>query len=341
MRRTASSHHPDGLVMERKYFFILGSPRSGTTMLQMALNRHSRVAIPPETAFFTMVTRSRRGQALHRRRIREDLRIAFLDPPRREPAGDAAAIRERYALLHELYLESIGRPGVTHAGEKSPEHTRRVATILRSFPDARLVLIHRDGRDVALSLSRVRWMPRDVEVGFALWLHYTALLQRIRRERPEQVHIVRYEDLVRAPASELAKVLGFLGLDDEPDVSLGSGNREGVLRHELSYKSHAFDPISADRVATWREGLSPEQVGRLERWGGRALVALGYGLSGAHPAVPPIAYVPAAYARAFAWLAGRALAQKSDEWLGTCLNPAHWTFREPEQTGSDRVEALT
>jgi hypothetical protein len=51
--------------MSPQYFFVVGAPRSGTTMLQQALNRHSQIAIPPETAFFTLLRRGRAGQRQH------------------------------------------------------------------------------------------------------------------------------------------------------------------------------------------------------------------------------------------------------------------------------------
>src|SRR5262245_27843931 len=71
-----------GVAVEK--FFIVGCPRSGTTMVQQALNRHSQVAIPPETKFFfSFFGHSRARQLRHIDRLNEDLRIRLPRPAAR------------------------------------------------------------------------------------------------------------------------------------------------------------------------------------------------------------------------------------------------------------------
>jgi hypothetical protein len=290
-------------------------------MLQMALNRHSRVLIPPETQFFTLLSRSRRGQRLHWKRIQNDLRIAVPPPPHR--IGPGAQAREQFRRIAEAYSDRVGKPRATHFGDKSPEHQRRIPALNRTFPEAKLILIYRDGRDVALSLTKVPWMPHDLDVGFALWLHYHRIQRRILQDHPERVFCVRYEDLVCEPEMHLRGVLEFLGLDYEDRVAEGSGNREGVPEFEYSYKGRALEPITARRIGNWRRELSDEQVARLEGWGGEVLHALGYGLATDGGGRLPAWHFPRLYARTFAWLAGRGLAHTIDEWAGTCFHLAN------------------
>ena len=316
----------------RSVFFILGAPRSGTTMLQMALNRHSQIVIPPETAFFTLLTRSRRGQRLHWRRIRKDLGLALEPPQRRIRPGPEA--REWFLRMAEAYLRKLGRTDISHFGEKSPEHQRRVPLIRRTFPEARYVLIVRDGRDVALSLSEVPWMPGDLYLGFALWLHYFKIQVRLLRDLPGRIYVVRYEDLVIHPAERFAGVLTFLGLPYEAKVAEGAGNREGVPEFEYPYKGLALEPITDARVGRWRRQLTARQIATLERMGGDALRSLGY-----EPATEGRVFLPPfhrlrLYARMARWLTGRAIRQKIDEYFGTCLNPANRTLAlaDPQYT---------
>jgi hypothetical protein len=297
--------------LDRQFFFVVGAPRSGTTMLQQALNRHSQIAIPPETAFFTFLGRSHKGQRLHLQRINEDLQITLPMPARRIACPEEG--REWYQQLASLYLQRHQLQHVTHFGEKSPEHQRRLGRIRQLFPDARMVLLYRDGRDVALSLTRLPWMSSDLYVNFALWLHYYRLQVRAQKDAPGNLCCVRYEDLVAKPQSELSRILDFLGLPHEPQVAGGCGNSAGVPEWEYAWKGQALENITRSRVGTWRTQLSAEQTGILERWGGRALRSLGYELvtDGRHPL--PLLFFPRVYWRALRWLLGR---------------PPYWAARE-------------
>ena len=186
------------------WFFVVGCPRSGTTMLQQALNRHPGVVIPPETAFLTCLLQSHRGQLTHLGQVEQDLGIR-LDMPARRVKTESTG-RVLFEQIAGKYLARIRRDGVTHFGEKSPEHLRRYSAIRRVFSDARVVLMHRDGRDVALSLSKVPWMPGDLYLGFALWLHYERVAIRAARMFGADLHTVRYENLVRAGAGTPSRV---------------------------------------------------------------------------------------------------------------------------------------
>src|SRR5436305_11598723 len=95
-----------------KHFFILGCPRSGTTMVQQALNRHSQVAIPPETKyFFSFLGHPRRSQARHVARLNADLGTRLPTPARRV-RSDADG-REFYELMARQYVRRLPKKGVT------------------------------------------------------------------------------------------------------------------------------------------------------------------------------------------------------------------------------------
>jgi hypothetical protein len=259
-------------------FFIVGCPRSGTTLLQQALNRHSQIVIPPETKFFfSFLGHSRKNQLQHLRRLNTDLQIEI--PPPRQRIHAAADARAFYDHMACLYVERLRRAEVVYFGEKTPEHTGHLPRIHSVFPDAKILFLYRDGRDVALSLTKVPWMHRDLYVNFTVWLYYYRLLARARRDSSLDLHCIRYEDFVTHPVAELRSLLSFLGLAYEPAVAEGCGNREGIPEREYAWKARALEKITQDRIGTWQRELSPAQIRALERLGGHALLALGYGLS--------------------------------------------------------------
>src|SRR5437763_600524 len=103
-------------------FFIVGCPRSGTTMVQQALNRHSQVVIPPETKyFFSFSGPSHKQQLRHLDRLNADLKVRLPRP--QTPVRTVAEGRAFYEIMARQYVRRLGKKGVTAFGEKTPEHT--------------------------------------------------------------------------------------------------------------------------------------------------------------------------------------------------------------------------
>ncbi len=258
-----------------KKLFIVGCPRSGTTMVQQGLNRHSAIVIPPETKyFFSFIGHSRRCQRRHLERLQSDLRINL--PPLLKRVQSLPEGRAFYEDLARLYVQRLGKQDAVYFGDKTPEHTGHLPRIRRFFPDAKIIFLYRDGRDVALSLTKVPWMSPDLYVNFLVWLYYYRILEGARAGLPANVYFARYEDLVADPDREFGRMLDFLDLPFEPAVTHGFGNREGIPEREFPWKARALERISDSRVGIFRQELLPEQIALLERLGRDALPALGY-----------------------------------------------------------------
>jgi hypothetical protein len=258
-------------------FFIVGCPRSGTTMLQQALNRHSQVVIPPETKFFfSFFGHCRKCQLRHLERLNEDLDIRIPAPP--GPVCSVADGRAFYELMARLYVERLEKRGVVCFGEKTPEHTGHLHRIRQLFPTAKILVLYRDGRDVAVSLSKMPWMSPDLYVNFLVWHYFYRIVSNAQNKSNPNIYFARYEDIVAAPEEELGKILHFLGLRYEAAVALGYGNAEGVPVREYAWKSRALQKITTERVGVFRRELSPGQIEILERMGRRSLESLGYQL---------------------------------------------------------------
>lgn len=258
-------------------FFLVGCPRSGTTMVQQALNRHSAIAIPPETKyFFSFFGHSRKNQGRHIDRLNNDLGIALAKPAARIASVEDG--RAFYEQMAEKYVARLPKKDVTYFGEKTPEHTSRLPLIRTMFPEAKIVVLYRDGRDVALSLSRVPWMTSSLYANFVVWLYYNSIVQRLRESDAANLYFVRYEDVVADPRGELNGILRFLHLPYESAVAEGHGNGEGIPTREYGWKERALHKITRERVGTFRQDLSREQIEVLERLGKHALSSFGYPL---------------------------------------------------------------
>jgi hypothetical protein len=172
----------------------------------------------------------------------------------------------------------LSKKGVAYFGEKTPEHTGHLPHIRQLFPDAKIVVLYRDGRDVASSLSRMPWMSPNLYANFVVWLYYHRVIQRMKGSAPDNLYFARYEDIVANPRRGLTGILRFLDLPYEPAVAEGHGNREGVPAREYAWKARALRPITTERIGIFRRELSTEQIEVLERLGKHALSSLGYQL---------------------------------------------------------------
>ncbi len=248
-------------------------------MLQQALNRHSQIVIPPETKFFYyLVGQSWRQQVRHVERLRRDLQVDLPIP--RNKLRTLEEVQGYYNLMAESYCHRI-KLTPTCFGEKTPEHTSRILLIRQVFPKAKIIFIYRDGRDVALSLSKVPWLNCDVNAGIWIWQRYHRMMQHAMKDSELDCYTIRYEDIVSHPHRELSLLLDFLRLPNEVAVATGYGNREGVPQHELPWKAMALQQIVDSRMELWKRELTKLQLGELECIAGGSLQAIGYKLAAA------------------------------------------------------------
>jgi glycosyltransferase involved in cell wall biosynthesis len=281
--------------------FVVGAPRSGTTLLRLMLDAHPELAIPPETHFV--------AEALDLRGKDRELRARFCRLVTHSPRWgdfhlDAGALERRLQGIRPFRLEDglrvfyrmyADRLGKRRVGDKTPGyvlHLRRIAAVL---PEARFVHLIRDGRDVAASLRKLWWGPGDdVEAQAVDWLW------RIREAR-QQAQVcpgyleVRYEDLVREPEAQLRRVCEFLGLTferrmlefygtaaerlDEQNARSGRDGGVPVTKEQLrAIHARTQEPPNEAAIGRFERDLSPREVDAFQRIAGALLAELGYEL---------------------------------------------------------------
>jgi sulfotransferase family protein len=280
------------------YTFLVGSARSGTTLLRRVVNAHPQIAIAPETHWVPRFYEQRRG-------VTEDGAatpelVSQLISYRRFPrfgvsAEDVRALLERdgpvsYADFVSGFYDLIGQArGKRLVGDKTPEYARAVPLLHALWPGARFVHLIRDGRDVALSVlnwkrepgaSRFPTWHEDPVMTVALWwAWHVGLACEAGRALPRRLyHELRYEALVTNPEEQCAALCAFLDLPyDEAMVRF----YEGRTRDEpgLSAK-RAWRPITPN-LRNWREQMPPGDAERFEAVAGELLDELGY--ERAHP----------------------------------------------------------
>lgn len=248
--------------------FVVGAPRSGTTLLRLILDRHTEIGLCDETFFFYYVVRRRRAFGdLSSSRNRRRLIDAYLSTRRmREMGLDLRALGDRlenegtsyaafFSTLLSFYAEAHGKD---RWGEKTPLHAAELPTLAKWYPGCRIVHIVRDPRGVVGSLQRMPWGARSVLRNARVWKLLTAP-PNADRAGTERL-IIRYEDLVTDPQGTVRSVCDYLSISFEPQM-LAPQPRRPAKRPWLQ-RSH--EAITDSSVEAWRGELSDEQVQLIE-----------------------------------------------------------------------------
>lgn len=266
-------------------FFIVGCPRSGTTLLQTILDSHPDVAVPPESHFFRHYRGAVEAETpeispwedphliddlLENFRIKSwniELNRRDLLTNNKNTASVFENIFCQYARSHK---KSVW-------GDKTPQHAFDLDIILSVFPKARIIYMVRDGRDVAESYLRAFIGPAHIATCAERWKAYVDTVQKIRtRIGSEQFLRIRYEDLVLEPEATQRKLWHFLGLSDpgaiEPEKSTAA---EIYLRLSYLHKT-SQESLSANRIGRFKEHLSRTQIRQFEQIAGVQLIQESY-----------------------------------------------------------------
>jgi hypothetical protein len=261
--------------------FIVGMPRSGTTLLSTMLDAHPAICIAPETHFFTKCTVAMedaspdaREQAVRFLQQEAGVRDMAITEEEwrtiRATAGDAPV-----DVLRALLKAYAARSGADVWGEKTPDHLIHVPNLMGAFPDAAVLAITRDPRDVYLSQQPMPW-NRDTIVETAwTWRTYARRVERYRSAYGDRFHDLRYEDLLRHPERELRRICRLLAVDFNPAMLSFHERADAALSAE-PWKRNARRPVDPSNTEKWRGTLAPAQRWVLQAICRDAMHAFGY-----------------------------------------------------------------
>jgi len=290
--------------------FVLGCPRSGTTLLQLMLHAHARIAIPPETRFVITTYEARntfgdlRDEGSRRalaRSIVADRSTLFYDL-----GLDADEIADQIAdgpptlgsAIGTVFRGYAARFGKPRWGDKRPGYYQYIPALMRMFPDAQIVNLIRDGRDCVASLLSMPWFKADIYAAICSWTEAIDCGRQAARRLADDAYFeLRYEDLVADPAARLTDLCGFLGEEYDPAMAEPHKIAASTIPERKTWHADTQRQVQASPAGTWQRRLAPWQVALCETAMAGRLRSLGYELS--RPGPPPAGQL-ARYARAAA-----------------------------------------
>jgi hypothetical protein len=231
-----------------EHVFLIGFPRSGTTLLEQVLAGHPRVA------------------ALEERPTLAPAIDAYLDPPSGVDAlakiDGAAAERWRAD-----YWRRVGEFGAAVDGrlfvDKQPFYGLWLPLIGKLFPEAKIIVARRDPRDVVFSCFRnpfrmtpITYELMDLERAASLYAGVMEAIELFLARSANQAFVYRHEDLVDRFEPTLAALCTFLGLDWRDDMArfqLTAGARD--IRTPSAHQ--VMRPLNREGIGVWRRYARP------------------------------------------------------------------------------------
>lgn len=257
----------------RPPIFVVGTPRSGTTLLSEILGAHSDVAMAPETHYYNVFAQDcdREGcleKVPSRRRFVERLlsseafeAMAFPEDVEDRVLSALEVEASHGRVLGSLLSAHAEVKGAARPAEKTPRHIEWVPRILEEHPQARVVSVVRDPRDVALSQDRAPW-ETTIWRSVKDWRRHQAMADDYRERFPERFQEVRYEDVLGDPEGTVQDVCGFLDLRYEERMMAFHEEEAASFEEDAEpWKQKAREPIDPSNKGKWRD-----QMGAVDRW---------------------------------------------------------------------------
>ncbi|WP_373479703.1 sulfotransferase [Geminocystis sp.] len=256
--------------MENSPIFIVGMPRSGTTLIRYCLNQHSRIYIAPESNFFRMVygnrsllpenTISENADKIIQKLMmfsqeKEDMHLMkeffyLKDNLRTEIAEQAKTYQDVAKIIFSRMAEEKGK---IRWGEKTPTHIFYIDQILDLFPDAKIINMQRNPKNMIASNFKSSHIYGDF---IDNCLMYKKCLEYGEKNK-EKILTIKYEALTLNPEKTMRQICLYINEDFEPSVL-----KPGMIDSSYNTTSilHNKDiQIKPENSEKWKNALTESQ----------------------------------------------------------------------------------
>ena len=274
---------------EHSPIFIVGVPRSGTTLLQMILNSHSKIAIYSEIHFFTQIVQLKNiiPHLKSKSEIDEFFeQIKRINHYKYLPGIDELekTVKSRMYLTSEssyenfyLYLmqEFAKSEKKERFGEKTPQNINYLEELIKLFPNAKIINIIIDPRAVVNSLVKVDWSSDDIIVNTLKWKIQIINSEQKKMNCNGNYLEVTYESLVENAETTLKTICEFIDVRYDSEML-------NYFYHSDNYLSKEKDKIGVTKniyqssTNKWNYELSKSQIYIIQLLLGSYLTKFGY-----------------------------------------------------------------
>lgn len=205
----------------------------------------------------------------------------FINQVRKGSGSDLDKAQQLIELVLDHFFEKAGGKPHQFLVEKTPFHIKYADVILKNFPDAKIINIIRDGRDVCASLQAraktKRWAEYDTRTIISQWERCVALSKKISSDPAfsDRIYSVKYEDLRKDTMPQLNQIYSFIDLEITPtelNQIADACNIENIK--DKGTGQH----VNKGSINNWKTALSQENIDLWHQSAGKSLEQLGYSL---------------------------------------------------------------
>lgn len=256
------------------------------------LNAHTEITFPPETHFFKRyilpyLMRQRKPEPAD---LNSDSYLQRLGP---EKLGNLEEIS--YNDLNDFksaFLDIVLKADGTFLGDKDTEYVRYLPHLKRLFPEAYLIHIVRDPRDVVVSRLKTEWgRKRSLAFHAAEYQYYIKQMVTLGPELFGDRYLeLRYESLLDDPERELRKITERLGLEFEKDMlNFQASSSNLVSKEESAWKQNVTKPLLRTNQGKWKASLKDSEAALIEMGIEPIMAQRGYTISKGRPGLVQLA----------------------------------------------------
>ena len=241
--------------------FVIGAPRSGTTLIQSILCAHTKITgFSEETGFFMLT---------------DFCKITFDGVNNSEYQKIVEESNDFVEVFSEVaQLQLSKNPGAIFFLEKTPQHVLQLGRLLRWVPKSKFINVYRDVRDSSISAMNFSGIEQGRDINKYLKYWNKCINARLS-QKSGRILDVYYESFVSDSLVELEKIMSFIGLEYEASqldsLNYSKNKRAGTPGFEkLNTK------VNTDSIGKWKSILNKNQIKKIENKSGKLLKKIGY-----------------------------------------------------------------
>lgn len=261
------------------FFFIVGRPRSGTTLLRTLFDASPNVCIPPECQFiinlypkYGKLSRWTEKELLG---FYQDLQTQWLfktwnidhnhlKSTLLNLTGEIS-YNEVCKKVYLCYQSVFEKEDIQFFGDKNPGYTIYTERLMRIFPNATFIHIIRDYRDHFVSVRNVDFELPMVSLVVFKWRLFVKKFRKMMEKYPDNHLEILYEDLVRDPEQQMKKLCAFTTVPFSPEIFNFHTKEEETRKIYPSkllekFHSNLFKKINPDKIGVYKKQLTESEI---------------------------------------------------------------------------------